>query len=55
MLIKLSAENFKSFDQKEEFSMVSSSKMQGSKNHRMKIKQTHLLKNYNGPLVKTIY
>ena len=45
MLIKLSVENFKSFDQKEELSMVSSSKMQGNKNHRMKIKQTHLLKN----------
>ena len=45
MLIKLSVENFKSFDQKEELSMVSSSKMQGNKNHRMKIKQTQLLKN----------
>ena len=45
MLIKLSVENFKSFDQKEELSMVSSSKIQGNKNHRMKIKQTHLLKN----------
>lgn len=45
MLIGLSVENFKSFDQKEEFSMISSSKMQGNKNHRVKIKQTHLLKN----------
>ena len=45
MLIKISVENFKSFDQKEELSMVSSSKMQGNKNHRMKIKQTQLLKN----------
>ena len=45
MLIKLSVENFKSFDQKEELYMVSSSKMQGNKNHRMKIKQTQLLKN----------
>ncbi len=45
MLIKLSVENFKSFDQKEELSMVSSSKMQGNKNHRIKIKQTQLLKN----------
>ena len=45
MLIKLSVENFKSFDQKEELSMVSSSKMQGNKNHRMKTKQTQLLKN----------
>ena len=45
MLIKLSIENFKSFDQKEELSMISSSKMQGNKNHRIKIKQTQLLKN----------
>lgn len=44
MLIKISVENFKSFDQKEELSMISSSKMQGNKNHRMKIKQTQLLK-----------
>ncbi|MBR4342368.1 MAG: hypothetical protein IKP88_06655, partial [Lachnospiraceae bacterium] len=29
MLIKISIENFKSFDQKEELSMISSSKMQG--------------------------
>lgn len=45
MLIKISVENFKSFDRKEELSMISSSKMQGIKNHRIKIKQTHLLKN----------
>lgn len=45
MLIKIAVENFKSFDQKEELSMISSSKMQGNKNHRIKIKQTHLLKN----------
>ena len=45
MLIKISIENFKSFDQKEELSMISSSKMQGNKSHRMKIKQTQLLKN----------
>ena len=45
MLIKISVENFKSFDQKEELSMISSSKMQGNKNHRIKIKQTQLLKN----------
>ena len=45
MLIKISVENYKSFDQKEELSMLSSSKMQGNKNHRMKIKQTQLLKN----------
>ena len=45
MLIKISVENFKSFDQKEELSMLSSSKMQGNKSHRMKIKQTQMLKN----------
>lgn len=45
MLIKISIENFKSFDQKEELSMISSSKMQGNKNHCIKIKQTSLLKN----------
>ena len=45
MLIKISVENFKSFDQKEELSMISSSKMQMNKSHRIKIKQTQLLKN----------
>ena len=45
MLIKISVENYKSFDQKEELSMLSSSKMQDNKSHRMKIKQTQLLKN----------
>ena len=45
MLIKVSVENYKSFDQKQELSMISSSKMRDNKNHRIKIKQTHLLKN----------
>lgn len=45
MLVRITVENFKSFDQKEELSMISSSKMQGNKNHRVKIKQTQLLKN----------
>ena len=45
MLIKISVENCRSFNQKEELSMISSSKMQGNKTHRMKIKQTNLLKN----------
>ncbi len=45
MLIKISVENFKSFDQREELSMISSSKMQGNKSHRLQIKQTRLLKN----------
>lgn len=45
MLVKISVENFKSFDKKEELSMISSSKMQGNRSHRVKIKQTQLLKN----------
>lgn len=45
MLVKISVENFKSFDNKEELSMISSSKIQTNKNHRLKIKQTNLLKN----------
>ena len=45
MLVKLSVENYKSLDLKEELSMISSSKIQGNKNHRVKIKQTQILKN----------
>lgn len=45
MLIKVSVENFRSFDKHEEVSMVSSSKMQTNKNHKIKIKQVNLLKN----------
>lgn len=45
MLIKISVENFKSFDQKEELSMISSTKIQNNKDHRVKIKQVNLLKN----------
>ena len=45
MLIKISVENYKSFDQKEELSMITSNKMQDNKNHRIKVKQTQLLKN----------
>lgn len=45
MLIKVSVENFKSFDQKEELTMLSSSKIQTNKSHRIKIKQTNILKN----------
>lgn len=45
MLVKVSVENFKSFDKREELSMVSSSKMQGNKEHKIKIKQINLLKN----------
>lgn len=45
MLIKISVENFKSFDKKEELSMIFSSKIQTKKSHRLKIKQTNFLKN----------
>lgn len=45
MLVKVSVENFKSFDKREELSMVSSSKMQWNKEHKIKIKQINLLKN----------
>lgn len=45
MLVKVLIDNYKSFDKNEELSMISSSKMQGNKNHRVKIKQTQLLKN----------
>jgi hypothetical protein len=41
----MTVENFKSFDNKEELSMISSSKIRSKKNHRLKIKQTTLLKN----------
>lgn len=45
MLLRISVENYKSFDQKEELSLISSSKIQTNKNHRVKIKQTNILKN----------
>lgn len=45
MLLRMSVENYKSFDQKEELSLISSSKIQTNKNHRVKIKQTNVLKN----------
>ena len=45
MLVKITLENYKSFDEKLELSMISSSKIQTNKSHRMKIKQTTLLKN----------
>lgn len=44
MLIKISVENFKSFDKREELSMISSSKIQTNKSHRLKIKQTNILR-----------
>lgn len=45
MLIRFSVENYKSFDKKEELSLLSSSKIQTNKSHRTKIKQTSILKN----------
>lgn len=45
MLLRVSVENYKSFDQKEELSFISSSKIQANKSHRTKIKQTNILKN----------
>lgn len=44
MLVKISLENFKSFDELTELTMVSSSKIQGNKEHKTKVKSTNLLK-----------
>ena len=44
MLVKISVENFKSFDDLIELTMISSSKIQEHKDHRAKIKSTSLLK-----------
>lgn len=44
MLVKISLENFKSFDKPTELTMISSSKIQGNKEHKIKIKSTQLLK-----------
>ncbi|SDN23545.1 AAA family ATPase [Lachnospira pectinoschiza] len=45
MLVRISVENFKSFDSREELSMISSSKIREKKEHKVKIKQTSLLRN----------
>ena len=45
MLIKVIVENYKSFDRKEELSMISSTKIQNNKDHRISIKKTNILKN----------
>ena len=45
MLLGVSVENYKSFDEKAELSFISSSKIQANKSHRVKIKQTCVLKN----------
>ncbi len=44
MLIKISVENFKSFDTATELTMISSNKIRTNANHRIKIKSTQLLK-----------
>lgn len=44
MLFRVTIENYKSFDQREELSLISSSKIQAHKTHRTKIKQTNILK-----------
>lgn len=44
MITKVSVENYKSFDARAEISMISSSKIRGNTEHKMRIKQTSLLK-----------
>ena len=44
MLVKLSIENFKSFDSATELTMISSNKIRTNASHRLKIKSTQLLK-----------
>lgn len=44
MLVKVSIENFKSFDCATELTMISSNKIRTNANHRLKIKSTQLLK-----------
>lgn len=44
MLVKVSIENFKSFDRVTELTMISSNKIRTNSNHRLKIKNTQLLK-----------
>ena len=44
MLVKVSIENFKSFDSPAELTMISSGKIQSHKNHRISIKSTNILK-----------
>lgn len=44
MLVKINIENFKSFDNATELTMISSNKIRKNANHRLKIKSTQLLK-----------
>lgn len=45
MLIRISVDNFRSFDQQTELTMVSSSKIQSLEEHKIRIRSTVLLKN----------
>ena len=40
MLVKVSIENFKSFDSKTEFTMISSNKIRSHRDHKIEIKGT---------------
>lgn len=44
MLVKISIENFKSFDEPTELTMISSNKIRTNSDHKLKIKSTQLLK-----------
>ena len=44
MLVKVSIDNFKSFDTLTELTMISSNKIRSNVSHRLKIKSTQLLK-----------
>ena len=44
MLVKISVENFKSFDEMTELTMISSNKIQQKPEHKIKIKSTPILK-----------
>lgn len=46
MLVKVRIKNFKSFDDFSELSMISSSKIRELSDHKVKIKQTSILKNF---------
>lgn len=45
MLVRISIENFKSFDSPVEFTMISSGKIQTLKEHRIQVKGSNILKN----------
>ena len=44
MIVKVSIENFKSFESMVELTMISSGKIQDHKDHRISIKGTNILK-----------